>query len=312
MDSYSQNRPWLHENFKNKNTLLITVGDSWTWGDSLGKINLNSGIIDDYEYRTTHIYGYHLSNLLDSDWVNIAVCGTDNINIMHKAVSYIKNLTRLYDHIQVVITLTESGRELHNNNFLNKQQEYNLLKGSDWPEYSELISRQVDATELIKECLDNNLMIGYDIGLYYSLADSTNIWDFLTRYEEYTFRLIKQLFKNVSCTVARNFTHSFASNQPILGSMLLPKTWVDIISEQGYLETYPKDIYVLSGIGLNPILAYIKETKLNDKEQLLSLISNSHQAINWLHNSKYNAKIATKHPMETAHQWWAEYIYKWL
>jgi hypothetical protein len=31
---------------------------------------------------------------------------------------------------------------------------------------------------------------------------------------------------------------------------------------------------------------------------------------NSLINSPYNSKIATKHPKEIAHQWWAEYLYE--
>ena len=26
---------------KNKDTLVVTIGDSWTWGDSLGKTKIN-------------------------------------------------------------------------------------------------------------------------------------------------------------------------------------------------------------------------------------------------------------------------------
>ena len=31
-------RSWYHESCINSDRLLITCGDSWTWGDALGKI----------------------------------------------------------------------------------------------------------------------------------------------------------------------------------------------------------------------------------------------------------------------------------
>lgn len=311
LDVYLQNRKWLHEDFRNSDSLLITVGDSWTWGDNLGTINKEQGVIDDYDYRVTNIYGYHLANKLDCDWVNIAVCGADNTSVMLKAVNYIKNLQKQYKHIQVVITLTESGREL-NNGFLNKEQEYNQLKGTNWPTFSDIVSGTAIIDNVVNECYTEDLLIGYDLELYYAIKDATNINDLFEYYEAYTFQLITKLFNNVSYLVGRNFTQSFDKNKSILNNHLIDDTWVDIIAKASNIHDYPKDVYVLSNNGLTPILNFAEIMKLNNKKQLLPIITASTLAIDWLHNSPYNAKIATKHPLEQAHIWWAEHIYKWL
>lgn len=291
---YIENRDWFHEQIQHRDTLLITVGDSWTWGDSLGEDT----------HRLASIYGHHLSDKLDVDWVNIGVCGIDNMNILLKARNFIQGITHPYKHIQVVITLTESGRELRGNNLLNKREEYDSIKGTDWPAFEELIAG-IDPTQLIKECHANNFLLGYDIELYYAIKDYKNIDDLLIKYEAYTFNLIDRLF---DCyLVGRNFTHTYHKNKNILGKNLLPKAWVDIIAEQGHIDLYPNNVRMLSGNGLEPLLEFAGKLP---KEQLLELLNSADQGISWLLNSPYNAKIATKHPLEQAHLWWAEYIYE--
>lgn len=307
---YYQDRDWFHEQIHYKKTLLITVGDSWTWGDSLGQINKELGILDDYDHRTTHIYGYHLSKQLDSDWVNLAICGIDNTSIILKAHEYLQKISYNYDRIYLVFTLTESGRELRGNNFSKNQKEYDSVKGSDWPNFEEILDGNQKIQAIIDECADNNLRIGYDLELYSTLSNSKNIWEFLQNYENYTFKLIKKLFADQHYFVSRNFTQSFSVNRKILNDRLLSDTWVDIISKKGTKQPYPDNVYVLSMNGLDPILEYVKNSPINDKEQLLTLVNNSHLAINWLNDSEFNAKIATKHPLEQAHLWWAEYLYE--
>lgn len=88
--------------------LLITVGDSWTYGDSLGKTKVRNGI-DDTDYRLEHIYGNIMAERIWADWMNLALPGGSNtlmLNWLEKLLA--KNLK--YNEIVCVITLTESGR----------------------------------------------------------------------------------------------------------------------------------------------------------------------------------------------------------
>jgi hypothetical protein len=106
-------RKWYHECLKHSSTkrLLITCGDSWTWGDSLGQISLPE-VPDDYEHRTTHIYGQLLANKLDSDFINLAKCGGSNIDMHDMLASILPQVVNRYKKIDVVITLTELLREI--------------------------------------------------------------------------------------------------------------------------------------------------------------------------------------------------------
>ena len=96
--------------FKSKDSsrLLITVGDSWTYGDSLGKTQVRDGI-DDTDYRLDHIYGNLISNELESDWMNLALPGGSNYCMLNW-LGQLLNRKYNYGRITCIITLTEAGR----------------------------------------------------------------------------------------------------------------------------------------------------------------------------------------------------------
>jgi hypothetical protein len=302
------NIDWFHERIEDRELLLITVGDSWTWGDSLGNINWKNGTFDDYEYRTTNIYGYHLSNKLNSDWVNIGLPGSDNLFIIWQAYKFMQGIDKKYKNIHVVITLTESGRDLSNLEYIPLQ--YNQCKGVDWPDFNEAINN----LDNFKEILNNkdkekdwDFLI-YWLDFYQNINNSKSIDDFFVNYESFLFKLIKKLFK--SYTVGRNFTYTCQENKNILENNLLEKIWVDIIKEKGNLSEYTKNLYVVSQNGLDPLIDFLGDAVT--KNQLINLIQLSLESIKWLESSPYNSKIGSKHPLEQAHIWWADYLYEHL
>jgi hypothetical protein len=102
--SYVMHRP----NESASTRLLITVGDSWTYGDSLGNTKVRNGI-DDTDYRLAHVYGNVMAEHMWADWMNLALPGGSNtlmLSWLEKLLA--KNLN--YNEIICVITLTESGR----------------------------------------------------------------------------------------------------------------------------------------------------------------------------------------------------------
>ena len=107
METY---RCWYSEDINNNDTLLITVGDSWTWGDHLGNIDWNQA--SDDPCRLKQIYGRKLADKLNADWVNLARPGCSNYWMLEKLQDmqmFIK--TSAYKKIYLVITLTEDLRE---------------------------------------------------------------------------------------------------------------------------------------------------------------------------------------------------------
>lgn len=111
------------EKVNNKDSLLICIGDSWTWGDSLSELLRSTQHMYEevlmsskhsYNERKQYCFGNHLSNYLDSDWINIACPGESNFYILNKLKECLNNkeLSK-YNKIYYVIVLTETGRELH-------------------------------------------------------------------------------------------------------------------------------------------------------------------------------------------------------
>jgi hypothetical protein len=141
-----------------------------------------------------------------------------------------------------------------------------------------------------------------------------NVDDFFIRYENWTFKTIQKNFDllpgNVSWVVARNFTSVRDENVIALPeSNLITTRWVDVISERGQIDPYPAKVDVLSRMGLDPITELIKELSLNKfKEDWIKIFNQSSQAMTWLGNSPYNGKVATRHPLEQGHTWWAEFL----
>lgn len=104
-------RSWYHEAIVGNDTLIVTIGDSWTWGDSLCDIDARVGI-SDTPLRTLRVYGNLLSKKMNADFVNIAMCGTDNLWMLEKAREFLTQLSLNYTNVYVIFTLTENCREL--------------------------------------------------------------------------------------------------------------------------------------------------------------------------------------------------------
>lgn len=149
-------RPWLNEKIFNRDHLLITIGDSWTWGDSLGKISREQGIHDDFEYRTNHIYGNILRESLDCDWLNLAFPGCANSWIINKLKETLDIASKLnYQRITVVCTLTEICRDIISNppadipntNTLNELLQW--YEANDFRQLKQLIDQADDRFDFV-------------------------------------------------------------------------------------------------------------------------------------------------------------------
>lgn len=119
-------RQWYEEDIQGRDTLLITVGDSWTWGDHLGLIDWDRASND--PIRLTQIYGRLLADHLDSDWVNLARPGCSNYWMLEKLEDIrpcIEQAT--YKKIYVVVTLTEDLREAQYTRRINVNAPYQQM-----------------------------------------------------------------------------------------------------------------------------------------------------------------------------------------
>lgn len=300
-------RSWYHESVVGSRQLLITAGDSWTWGDSLGQTTLE---FDDYKYRTQHIYGTHLAELLGSDFVNIGLPGRSNLNIIEHVDLVLSNLTHQYDNIQVVFTLTEVGREITDViGLINNRSHYqDVWQGPDWPTYDQLINNTASAEQLaIVKSETQATLFGHSINLFLELQQATTLDELFCIIERYTFEELQKCCSNVKYIIARNFTDTFNSNY---NNQLVKDKWTDVIAQQGPLTPYPSPVRCLTQMSIAPMVQLVEHLNLDLKAQWITVLESAEHAVNWLDASPYNSKRASKHPLEQAHRWWAEYLYK--
>ncbi len=115
---------------RNSNSLLVTIGDSWTWGDDITPTNNN-------QKRLDLVFGNILSLSLECDWLNLGQCGSGNFWLAEKVQELVQLIPSMsYKKIYVICTLTEVGREFNSGydnhidyiSFLNKNPITDVIK----------------------------------------------------------------------------------------------------------------------------------------------------------------------------------------
>ena len=272
-------RYWYHEENNNSDKLLITIGDSWTWGDHLGKIDWNNNYDD--PVRLQSIYGKQLSRYLNSDWVLIANPGCSNYWMLDKLKSIslqIKELKKNYKNIYIVVTLTEDLRECSYH--------------SEWQHVADY---------------------------YSIMVNSINLEDFLTKLEKKMFLEFKTIFDSlkVTCKITRAFTDTWPNNRDCMKNYLLEKTWCDVFQDEIKFDRYYRVVPFIGQMSILP-LNDIYISKLQGaqadifKNNFINLEEKLRARWNFLGESKYNLKGSTYHPSIDGHKIFADYLYKSL
>lgn len=272
-------RNWYHEEYNNNENLLITIGDSWTWGDHLGAINWET-IYDD-PIRLKSIYGKKLSEQLSSDWVLIANPGCSNYWMLEKLKLFstqIQSLKNKYKNIFIVVTLTEDLRECHYHNELQYVADY-----------------------------------------YSIIANALNLEDFLIKIEKKLFLEFKNQFDilGVKAKITRAFTDIWPANKQLLLDYLLDKTWCDVFQDEIKFDRYYQVVPFLGQMAIEP-LNNIYISRLDGKQaevfknDFVDLEEKIRARWNFLGESKYNLKGSTYHPSINGHKIFADYLYRKL
>lgn len=267
----SHDRSWYHEQSNGSTNLIITAGDSWTWGDSLGGINLSNGLRDNYEYRTTHIYGHQIAKSLNADWINIGVVGGANAWILRILFEKIlKNLARKYDNIVVVITLTELCRELG----FDSAHFVKNIDHNNWSFNTFLELYEKNMFLYIKENMELYPSVTFKIGRNFTYSYDNN----KTILKNYHFNKTW-----VDVIAEETNQEQYPQNCRFISQMA-----------QNPIIQYLKSQKLLN----------------QSKVELSTLMIDSLDAVDWLANSPMNYKQGTGHPSDEGHTAWAEYIIK--
>lgn len=268
-------RSWYHEEYNKNENLLITIGDSWTWGDHLGTIDWNT-IYDD-PVRLQLIYGKKLSEQLAADWVLMANPGCSNYWMLEKLKRYGKQIQQLknkYKNIYIVVTLTEDLREC----------------------------------QYHSEC-------EYTADYYSMIVNSSNLEDFLTKVEKKLFLEFNSEFDilGVTSKITRAFTDVWPNNKQYLQKYLLDKTWCDVFQDQVKFDRYYQVVPFIGQMAIEPLQTYISKLESDQatvfKNDFINLEEKLRARWNFLGESEYNLKGSTYHPSITGHEIFANYLY---
>jgi hypothetical protein len=266
---------WLHQENNSKDTLLITVGDSWTWGDHLGSINWITQYDDPVRLQT--IYGKKLSEKLDSDWILLARPGCSNYWMFEKLKFFSEQIAQLksrYRRIIITVTLTEDFREFG----YNDEEEYTVP-------YNSMIS------------------------------NSKDLFDFLAQAEDLLLEKFVNLLQGleVEYYITRAFTDFWPKNKDSYKQQLLDKTWCDIFQNQVEFDRYYQVVPFIGQMAIGGIAKLIDsagDRKDIFKNNFLDIETKITARYNFFAASWYNIKGSSCHPNAMGHEIFADYLYE--
>ena len=260
-----KSREWCAEKISNKKNLLICIGDSWTWGDCLGKTSLE---FNDKNARYDQFYTNKLAEKLDSDWLMVAWCGESNdwilkqYQIITNAIknNFYKNYKKIYVHI----CFTELFREI------------NIIP------------------------LDSNNF------LYYK--NCKNFLQFCNDY--FNISILNKINQIETDATLHKFSMNFWNiDQNILPNSFVKEYWQNLLFKKSNIEELSV-LPVVSGLGIWPLLEFLKKNKLKDItysfSKTLPIILNR---LDKMQLCILNNKVRTKHPTAEGHTIWTEYLY---
>jgi len=276
-------------NFKcvNSDTLLVTLGDSWTWGSEvagyhdfvnfqLAHWEISQDVMTNTNPdRINNLFGYTISDTIKADWLNLGVPGMGNMQIANQIQTLSNVIPSLtYSKIIIIVTLTEVGRWFNTNcdTTLNHSE---ILK---------IVERTNDPDQLL--CELNRIAIN---------------------------RIIRSVenFSNVDLLVGTNFVDHIGLNE-LSEHQYLTTPWYKLLNVE-----YPTRAYITNEIAWANLMRSVddglipKNLHLIVKPWLLDLIDSAEKSSAKLlaseHICNFTGRIGP-HPNKEGHKIWAKYI----
>jgi len=255
---------------RNKSTLVLSAGDSWTWGGGLDPIT-----------REQKIYGRLLADYYDADLINVGCMGWSNSWVLKVVDFIISKLAKnqQYDKIYVIITLTETARDIGSASSFD----FNLYRDTEQLVLHENLYQQIlnkieqhwiQQIESILEIADDR--VTFFVG------------------QNFVWHPIYNTLKNMPIiTTDVNWIEVLADyqNLPRPVRTIMGTGW--IFGDKGYGQ-------------VNKSMA-ITDTTIY-KNFTMPLIDKANELNKWLDQSGLNSKKGTKHPTEKGHELWASHI----
>lgn len=198
---------------KGGKNLVVTIGDSWTWGADMT-------FDDNNDHRLANNFGNHLSDNLDADWLSLGQGGSGNFWMYDRIGELARIIPEMtYDTIYVICTLTETGRAISDRRDIDF---YNFF-------------RENHPSELIKYlnnlCVDNiiSLLSGFDNVV---LRIGTNFVDYLGDDNKY---LMPTPWLELMC---KKYSINYTGNCQIVGPWVIDafKQMINLVPEENHSD----------------------------------------------------------------------------
>jgi hypothetical protein len=266
---------------RKSNTLLVTIGDSWTWGADLTKEN-NGLHIDrnrDDANRLTSVYGGILSEQLQADFLNLGESGAGNWHIVRK-LSELADISHNlnYEKIIIISVFTETARD------------FNSLD---------------DVTIDYQDWLINNIV---DYNSYYGFLKFIN--------QQISNRIVASLNRLSSkCKVYFGTNFIDPIGYEALHEHFLNHTWLEIICQCNNLKYVPNNCYVVFPWVIEKFESLFDFAPELDRTQWLTWVTELTDFANMraeLCKQDSNNFNQLLHPTAKNHKHFAEYLIKQL
>lgn len=292
----------------NKENLVIAIGDSWTFGDSLGNIPITK--TDDINARKTQCYGKHLADSLDADLLNCGYCGYGNIKIIQK----------LYELV--------SGSYA---DVINKKI-FNDLKDVSWGDFS--LATHAEHNDEIRKLLTPKKSkcdltqyknIYYFVTLtetgrqfeYFDWMKFDTIENAIISQENIIYQFVNSLVQkyNINLVVGRNFSTDYNSNTNY-SKCVLPLNWVQLNYNYNHSKNNNSSftfddisrVGPITGIALDSIARSGMPLRDEFMKYFIAQYDVTKNLRKWLANNPLHHNIATCHPTKESHKLWADYL----
>jgi len=268
---------------RDSDMLLVTSGDSWTWGmDLAGHSDLDQFDVNDWEItngiisninndRLTKVFGNLVSKTNNSDWLNLSIPGHGNFH-MAELINHLANLIPKlhYKKIYVVCTLTEVGR------WFNTEDDLFL----DHNKLMDLVESTGNVNDLLAEL--NRLALNQIIN---------NVGK----------------FDHVTLLVGTNFVDpvGFENLKPV---QILKTPWYQLLD-----ISYDHPFYMSYGLGLSNFIRAVDDGMVPKKLQsifkkwIMDSLLQCDQFDKQIRDSIYFSNNS-HHPIAAGHTIWADYV----
>lgn len=262
--------------------LVITIGDSWSWGADLTQQKLQGAHVDrllDDQYRIQHVYGNVLAKMIDADFLGLGESGSGNWYINRKLKELHRIKQRLaYDRVLVFGIFTDLGRDFNSH------------------------------------C---DVEIDYRSWLLENINQSTDYYDFLRFINHQISSSIVEIISEFDARYQFFFSTNFVDpiGYDLLDPWFLPETWLQVICAKNQIRYRPEQCYMVFPWVIEKFEAVFDMAPELDRIEWLEWMNEIGQSANTRAEVCFRDNVnfgPLLHPSAPNHACWAEYLYRIL